>query len=170
MGDRTTPERPALMPALGWGKNRQRQSNPLPPAPGAPRPTTDEGRRTNPPPPPTRLTHRRPPRPRPAPGAAKHRRLSTRRGGTRGSMPPAKRGGLGRGLQATPPQPPRVRPGNQRVLARNPPRPSPPRFPRSGSREAGGEARGCRPSNPRKGQGSPPPPPRRATAAMRERH
>ena len=119
-----------------WGTG-QRRSGPLdarpgraegqteakgPPAscpPGAPRPSPRRGAAHQPPPPPTRLTHRRPARPRPPPCAAQQPRPSTRQGVARGATLPTKRGAWARGYRP----PPRSRrgsgTGNRRGVARN---------------------------------------------------
>ena len=142
-------KRPALVPARGRRGNTPRQRD-LP----APRPAGPSGQapgRTEhwqPPPSPARLTHRRPARPHPAPGAARQPRLNIYTlGGCAGGD-----GGLGRGPLATP----RGQGGGE--ARRYPPSPLPP-TPPSGLWAAGAPA-----LRPPRGRGDVPPPTKGAAA------
>ena len=160
----------------GGQRGRPRQSNPRPPAPRGP-PAEPPARGSTPitPPAPARLTHQRPARPRPAPGAAEQLRPSTRQGGMRGAMLPAMRGVQGQGLQSSLPVTAkgagRGTEGWWRGTTARPP-PSPPNYPPCGPRDAGDGPWGRQPSTPPKARGAPPPPPpppKRAAAPGGER-
>ena len=127
----------------------ERPSRPLPRR--APRTSPRGGAAHQPPPPPPRLTHQRPTRPCPAPGAATQPRLSMQQEGMRGATLPAMKGGQGRGPQTTTPEE-----GGEEPRRRPPPPlpPLPPLRP-AGCRRRATEAPALYPP---KGQGEVPPP------------
>ena len=82
-------------------------------------------------------------------------------------MPPAMRGGQGRGLQATTPQLPRVEAGEPEEVGEEPRRNSPPPLPPLPPLQPAGYWRRAERAPTlyaTQGQGSPPPPPKRAAA------
>ena len=143
------------MAARGGRRDRRRQSDPLPPAPRGLPAQPRQGAAHRPPTPPYQTDP--PAAGQTAPGAWGHAA-----GRDAQQHAAGQEGGPGPGATGHPPQPPGVQAGEPEGAGNEPqhepPRPSAPRFPRSGSREAGVRARWCPLSNPPKGQGSPPPP------------
>ena len=145
-------KRPALVPAWGGRRDEPQQSNlPAPRPAGPPGRAPEEGRRTYHPPRPARLTHQRPVRPRPAPGAAKQPRPSMQQGAMRGATLLVMKGARAGGHR--PPPPEEGGEGPRHNPPRSPPSPPPPA--RGMPETSHGDTRTLPP--PRAGGMSPPP-------------